>query len=296
MIDWHHLFGWTLTDYFRNSNYQVNLEKDLSIKPQQLDVLIIEKSEGKPIQELPDGLENLSKHNLLSYKSLREPMDTLVLSELLGHYVNYRKYLDPDKWQQLPDNDFRLYAVSTRYPRKLQQELKKHSQVLKSIKSGVYEVAFGNQLIRVIVLSRIPKTSKNAVLQLFSGKATGFEFGQENYQWRYPPAIATLKSLFQLYLSEGVQMKPDYEDFLQQCVQETLKFYPLKERLKGVHPKEVVELFSVEELLSVLPAEDRLRGLPVEDRLRGLPAEDRLRGLSPEVLEQQLAKLKQKSL
>jgi len=36
MIDWHHLFGWTLTDYFRNSNYQVNLEKDLSIKPQQL--------------------------------------------------------------------------------------------------------------------------------------------------------------------------------------------------------------------------------------------------------------------
>ena len=47
MIDWHHLFGWTLTDYFRNSNYQVNLEKDLSIKPQQLDVLIIEKSEGK---------------------------------------------------------------------------------------------------------------------------------------------------------------------------------------------------------------------------------------------------------
>jgi len=120
--------------------------------------------------------------------------------------------------------------------------LKKHSQVLKSIKSGVYEVAFGNQLIRVIVLSRIPLMSKNAVLQLFSGKATGFEFGQENYQWRYPPAIATLNSLFQLYLSEGVQMKPDYEAFLQQCVQETLKFYPLKERLKGVHPKEVVWL------------------------------------------------------
>lgn len=155
---------------------------------------------------------------------------------------------------------------------------------------------FGNQLIRIIVLSRIPKTSKNSVLQLFSGNATGFEFGQKNYQWRYPPAIATLNSLFQLYLSEGVYMKPDYEAFLQQCVQETLKFYPLKERLKGVHPKEVVELFSVEELLSVLPAEELMNKFPVEERLRGLPVEERLRGLSPEVLEQQLAKLKQKSL
>jgi hypothetical protein len=73
-------------------------------------------------------------------------------------------------------------------------------------------------------------------------------------------------------------MEPNYEAFLQECVQETLKFYPLKERIKGVPPKEVLELFSVEELLKALPVEDRPRGL------------------SPEVLEQQLAKLKQKSL
>jgi len=245
MIDWHHLFGWTLTDYFRNSNYRVDLEKDVSKKPQRLDVIIIEES--------------------------------LALLELFGHYVNYRKLIDPDNWEDLPLEAFRLYAVSTRYPQKINRELKKNSQVLKQIKQGVYETFYGNQPVRVIVLNQIPPTTKNAVWQLFSGNAEGFQFGQENYQWRYPPAIATLKSLFQLYQTEGVNMEPSYEAFLQECVRETLEIFPLEERLKGIPPKEVLEQFSVE---------DRLRGLPVEERLRGLP---------PEVLEKQLAKLRQKS-
>jgi hypothetical protein len=121
MIDWHHLFGWTLMDYFTGSNYSVDLEKDLSVKPQLLDVVIIEKSTGSPLSELPDGLENLSKHNLLTYKSLHETLDTLVIAELLSHYVNYRKLLSPKAWEDLSLSDFRLYAVTTRYPRKLSQ-------------------------------------------------------------------------------------------------------------------------------------------------------------------------------
>ncbi len=47
LTDWHHLFGMTLTDYFTNSAYRVELEKDLSIKKQLLDVVIIAKHEGK---------------------------------------------------------------------------------------------------------------------------------------------------------------------------------------------------------------------------------------------------------
>jgi hypothetical protein len=108
MIDWHHLFGWTLTDYFTGSNYRVDLEKDLSVKPQFLDVMIIEESFGTQLTEIPDGFENLSKHNLLSYKSLRETLDTLVIAELLSYYVNYRKLLNPKKWSKLPLDDFRL--------------------------------------------------------------------------------------------------------------------------------------------------------------------------------------------
>ncbi|MFP4310055.1 MAG: hypothetical protein ACLFQQ_22815 [Desulfococcaceae bacterium] len=47
MIPWHRLFGLTLTDFFLNSAYEVELEKDLSLKQQLLDVVIIEKKGGK---------------------------------------------------------------------------------------------------------------------------------------------------------------------------------------------------------------------------------------------------------
>jgi len=75
-INWHRLFGLTLTDFFTDSNYQVGLEKELSLKKQYLDVVIIEKATGNPIEKWPDGLENLAQPNLLTYKSLREPCNT----------------------------------------------------------------------------------------------------------------------------------------------------------------------------------------------------------------------------
>ncbi len=53
-------------DWFTNSNYQVELEKELSLKKQYLDVVIIKKTTGNPLSTLPVGLEQLTKHNLLT--------------------------------------------------------------------------------------------------------------------------------------------------------------------------------------------------------------------------------------
>ncbi len=46
MIPWHRLFGLTLTDYFHDTVYKVEIEKDLSLKQQLLDVVILERKEG----------------------------------------------------------------------------------------------------------------------------------------------------------------------------------------------------------------------------------------------------------
>ena len=51
----------------------MELEKELSVKKQYLDVVIIKKTVGKPLEEMPAGLENLTEYNLLTYKSLHEP-------------------------------------------------------------------------------------------------------------------------------------------------------------------------------------------------------------------------------
>ena len=94
MLAWHRLFGLTMTDYFTGSAYRIELEKDLSSKQQLLDVY------------------------LMTYKSLRQPLDAWALDELVGHYVNYRKQSSPSLEELLPVEDFRLYAVSTRHPGK----------------------------------------------------------------------------------------------------------------------------------------------------------------------------------
>lgn len=44
-------------DLLANSNYQVELEKELSLKKQYLDVVIIRKTLGNPLTEIPVGLE-----------------------------------------------------------------------------------------------------------------------------------------------------------------------------------------------------------------------------------------------
>ena len=75
MINWHRLFGLALTDLFTDSPYSVELEKDLSLRQQFLDVVIVKKRPGVFADQLPDGLDDLAEHNLLSYKSLHEPLD-----------------------------------------------------------------------------------------------------------------------------------------------------------------------------------------------------------------------------
>src|SRR6266851_5536922 len=95
------------------------LEKDLSIKKQLLDVVILRKQQGRFAGQLPDGFDDLAIHNLLTFKSYWEALDDWALKELTGHYVNYRKQVSPSLKSLLPEEEFRLYAVCSRYPNNL---------------------------------------------------------------------------------------------------------------------------------------------------------------------------------
>lgn len=237
-MEWHHLFGLTLKDFFTDSAYRVELEKDLSLKQQFLDVVIIEQHKGQPVPEFPDGLENLARHNLLTYKSIRQPLTGWTLDELIGHYVNYRKQISPSFKKLLPVEDFRLYAVTTREPEKLATEA---SLVL--LKEGVYEVPWGTQRIRLIVLSQILKIKRNAVWHLFSGIAEKVQYGVSQYRWRRKDHTTLIKKLYAHYQVEGIAMPYTWNDFYREFTKEHL---------------------------DLLPAEDRLKGLPAKDRLQGL--------------------------
>jgi hypothetical protein len=113
-VYWHRLFGLMLMDYLSNRGFRVELEKDLSLKRQLLDVVVVEQENGSPdISGICDGFDNLSRHNLLTYKSKHQPLNAWSLEELIGHYVNYRKVLGKGRTKA---DDIRLYAVCTRRP------------------------------------------------------------------------------------------------------------------------------------------------------------------------------------
>jgi len=260
-INWHRLFGLTLIDLFTDSDYQVELEKELSLKKQYLDVVIIKKTTGTTLKEKPSGLENLVEHNLLTYKSLREPLDDWAIEELIGYYSNYRKLVSPSLDDLLPASWFNLYAVSTRYPYKLLNK----DMIFKEVQKGVYDMTWGNRLIRVIVLSRIGKEKKNSIWQLFSGKDDGFVYGDEHYDWHCPTEKAVLNQLYELYQLEGGIMPYTMEDFTKDFTREHLHLLAPEERLKGLPPSEI---------------------------LKGLPPSEILKGLPPEAIKEYLSKIK----
>src|SRR5271168_610075 len=109
--DWHRLFGLLLTDFFTNSPFVVEVERDLSQQQQFLDVVILRRRRGRFVGRLPDGLDGLAEHNLISFKSHREALDSWAMKELIGHFVAYRKLVSPSPSDLLPEEGFRLHAV-----------------------------------------------------------------------------------------------------------------------------------------------------------------------------------------
>src|SRR5919201_6771425 len=110
--DWHRLFGLLLTDFFTGLPFTVEVERDLSEQQQFLDVVIVRRGRGRMDVRLPDGLDDLLAHNLITFKSHQEALDGWAMKELVGHYVAYRKLISPSPSELLPEDRFGLYAVT----------------------------------------------------------------------------------------------------------------------------------------------------------------------------------------
>lgn len=265
---WHRLFGLSWMDFFHNLPVTVEMEKDLSLQLQRLDLVILRKEPGVLPRRLPDGFEDLATHNLITFKSYQEALDGWALTELLGHYVNYRKQVSPSWDELLPETDFRLFAVCIRFPQGLARQVP-----LTPIREGVYEVRHFTGTLRVIVVHELPQVEHNAMLHLFSARAEPLRYGATHYGPYSSETSSLLYQLFERYRLEGPLMPNALEELYRETVEEILKRMSPQERLKG------------------LPPEERLKGLPPEERIEGLSVDELLAALSPEKrleLEQRL--------
>jgi hypothetical protein len=262
-MDWHRHFGLLLIDLFTGSPFVVEVEKDLSLRQQYLDVVIIRKRRGRFAERLPDGLDDLADHNLVTFKSHHEALDDWALKELTGHYVNYRKQLSTGDEPLLPESAFHLYAVCSRFPQNLAQTVP-----WETVQPGVCDCRRGTDRIRIVAESQLPLSEHNAPLHLFSASPERVEYGRKHARQRSLDTSTLILQLLRGYQEECIGMPYTMADFRRD-------FW--KEHFPELTPEVRQEL---------------LRTLPPEERLAELSPEERLAGLSPEEIEQAMQKLK----
>jgi hypothetical protein len=247
---WHRYFALSWTDFFRGLPVTVGFEKDLAMKKQSLDVVLIRKEAGPLNCRLPDGFEELATHNLVSFKSYQEKLSGWTLNELVGHYVNYRKQASPtmDEGDLLPEGEFRLFAVSVRFPQKLVD-----SRVpMDRIQEGVYEVRHFTGTIRLVVVNQLPQEEHNAMLHLFSARDELLAYATQHYRIRSPETSSLLAQLLLRYRQEGLAMPDMLEEFTRETIDRLLKELPVEKRLEGLSPEERLEGLSDEEIERIL--------------------------------------------
>jgi hypothetical protein len=249
--DWHRLFGLLLVDYFTGSPFTVEVERDLSVQQQLLDVVIVRRRPGRFAGRLPDGLDGLVDHNLITFKSHHEALDAWALMELVGHYVAYRKLVSPSPSGLLPEEHFRLLAVCARRPDKLLGKVPWQPR-----QPGVYDCLWDT--VRVVVAGELSREPHNAPLHLFSASPELVAFGGGAYRRRSKDTSSLLGELFGRLRGEGLAMAYTMADFKRDSTRRHLLEMTPQER---------------EEVLRALPAEERLAGLPAEELLAALPVE-----------------------
>jgi hypothetical protein len=263
--DWHRLFGLLLTDFFTGSPFIVEVERDLSEQQQFLDVVILRRGRGRFVGRLPDGLNGLAEHNLITFKSHREALDAWAMKELIGHYVAYRKLVSRSPSELLPEDRFRLFAVCARFPHNLSSQAPWQER-----QAGVYDCRWGTDEVRVVLAGELPREAHNAPLHLFSASPELVGFGGRSYRRRSKNTSAMLELLLEQFQEEGLPMSFTMEDFQRQYAREHFA------RLTPEEQRQALEHLSPERLREVL---------------QSLPPEKRLAGLSGEQIQQYLERL-----
>jgi len=254
--DWHRLFGLLLIDFFSGTSFVVEVERDMSLQQQFLDVVIVRRGRGKTTGQLPDGLEGLRDHNLVTFKPHREALDAWAVKELVGHSVAYRKMVSPSLSDLIPEEQLGLYAVAARRPDRPAGQVPWHP-----VRPGVYDCRWGTDTIRAVVAGELPREPHNAPLHLFSASPELIEFAGRTYQRRSNETSLLLGQLFEGFQAEGLAMPFTMEDFKREYIQRHFPKLTSEERqatLRRLSPEER------QEMLQTLPPEEGLAGLTAE--------------------------------
>jgi hypothetical protein len=174
----------------------------------------------------------------------------------------------------LPEDEFGLYALSSRYPQDLAS-----SADWRPLQDGVSEFRRGSNFIRIVVMRQLPDTEQNAILHLWSALPEKVKYGVSHYKQHSTDMSTLLNRLFQVYQREGIAMPYTMEDLRREY---------WEDRLEEMTPEERQKLF---EKLPPQEQQKLLENLPPQVKqkvLEDLPLQQRLAGVSQEEIESYL--------
>jgi hypothetical protein len=242
-IPWHRIFGMALTQYFAGTDWQVDVEVDLSLQQQRLDLAILRrKGPGTP-PRWPDGFGTPAEYNLLTFKALKDPLTPWTLKELAAHGVNYRKQISPDPNRLLAESCFRLLAATMHFPRQLASQV-----TLQPQGPGAYDVVWGTDTIRILALREMPEAEQNLVWNLFSGDPERIATAFRRLRPRLEFWSSLLNKLLRYYGLEGMPMPYTMEDFKREAAEELLNELTPEQRVEGLSPEQLLSLLPLAEI------------------------------------------------
>ncbi|WP_153016639.1 hypothetical protein [Cylindrospermopsis raciborskii] len=159
--------------------------------------------------------------------------------------LEYRKQTSKSLSNLLPEKDYKLYGLTTHEPTQLLGKLK-----WKIVSQGVYDIECIGINVRLIVLSKIPKSANNELWRLFSARAEVVEEATSHYQksYRNSEYSVLMQQLYEFYLKEKLPMTYTLEQFKKDFVINHLREIPTEEVLKQYSPQEFLEGLSPETL------------------------------------------------
>lgn len=263
--DWHQFFGMVFAHQTVHLPYTLEVDYNVDRTEQLIDILLRKDDPNAPQPVLPDGMENLRIHNLLTFKSFQETLDLFTVRELLLYGLLYQKMQAPKGHDILPDDEIGLYAVSTRYPRDLFKTQRLEIIPAAGV-SGVYDVWYGPSYLRLIVIQELELESRNADFFLFSSREDQVKYGQENHNLKLPQFQFLVGKLLTRFNSTGGLMPK-------------LKIPTMEEVVHEIFHDPTLDKTG---LVNQIPDDLRLQGLPVTKRLEGLSEAELLNHVSPE--------------
>lgn len=113
---------------------------------------------------------------------------------------------------------------------------------------GAYDVVWGTDTTRILVLREMPEAEQNVVWNLFSGDASRVAAALQRVKPRLHSWSSLLNELLEFYGLEGIAMPYTMEDFEREAAEKLLKKLTPEQRLKGLSPEQRLEGMSPEQL------------------------------------------------